>query len=91
MCQFFITKEDKYDKETSIKIISPNFSLKDYNSESELSQIKRLIKEVKAVLRSGERRQLAEEGNQTIHQKIGDAGASERTASMIVERTIGEK
>jgi len=33
-----------FDKNISIKIISPNFSLKDYNTQSEISQIKRLIK-----------------------------------------------
>jgi len=34
----------KYDKNFSIKIISPNFSLKDYSSKSEISQLERLIK-----------------------------------------------
>ena len=34
----------KYDEEISIKIISPNFSIKDYNTESEVHQIERLIK-----------------------------------------------
>ena len=34
----------KFDKELSVKIVSPNFSLKDYNTQSEESQIKRLIK-----------------------------------------------
>ena len=33
-----------YDKNFNIKIVSPNFSLQDYNLGSELSQIKRLIK-----------------------------------------------
>ncbi len=33
-----------FDKEISVKIISPNFSLDDYNTESEISQLKRLIK-----------------------------------------------
>ncbi len=42
---FKLNKDNyKYDKETSIKIISPSFSLKSYDTESELSQIKRLIK-----------------------------------------------
>ena len=34
----------KYDKEINVKIISPNFSLKDYNNKSEEFQIRRLIK-----------------------------------------------
>jgi apolipoprotein N-acyltransferase len=34
----------KFDKEINVKIISPNFSLKDYNNQSEEFQIKRLIK-----------------------------------------------
>ena len=33
-----------YDKNFYVKIISPNFSLKDYSTVSEISQIKRLIK-----------------------------------------------
>jgi len=33
-----------FDKEINVKIISPNFSLKDYNNQSEEFQIKRLIK-----------------------------------------------
>jgi len=38
------TNDYKFDKEISIKVVSPNFSLKDYNSLSEEFQIKRLIK-----------------------------------------------
>ena len=34
----------KFDEKTSVKIISPNFSLKDYNNQSEEFQIKQLIK-----------------------------------------------
>jgi len=34
----------RFDKEINVKIISPNFSLKDYNTQSEEFQIKRLIK-----------------------------------------------
>jgi len=34
----------KFDKEINVKIISPNFSLNDYNNQSEEFQIKRLIK-----------------------------------------------
>ena len=34
----------KFDNEITIKIISPNFSLKDYNTRSEIEQIERLIK-----------------------------------------------
>jgi len=34
----------KFDKKIGVKIISPNFSLKDYNTKSEEFQIKRLIK-----------------------------------------------
>jgi len=34
----------KFDEEVKVKVISPNFSLKDYNNRSEISQIKRLIK-----------------------------------------------
>ena len=34
----------RYDQKINVKIISPNFSLKDYNINSEESQIKRLIK-----------------------------------------------
>ena len=34
----------KFDKKLNVKIVSPNFSLKDYNIQSEESQIKRLIK-----------------------------------------------
>ena len=36
--------EYKFDANTYVKIISPNFSIKDYNLKSEESQIKRLIK-----------------------------------------------
>ena len=38
------TSVNKFDDEINIKIISPNFSLKDYNNQSELFQIERLIK-----------------------------------------------
>ena len=39
-----IKKNDyKFDKQFSVKIVSPNFSLKDYNTQSEESKIKRLI------------------------------------------------
>ena len=38
------TSVNKFDDEVNIKIISPNFSLKDYNTQSELFQIERLIK-----------------------------------------------
>ena len=34
----------RFDKKINVKIISPNFSLKDYNTQSEEFQIKRLIK-----------------------------------------------
>jgi len=34
----------RFDKEINVKIISPNFSLKDYNTQSEEFQIERLIK-----------------------------------------------
>ena len=34
----------KFDQKINVKIISPNFSLKDYNTQSEESQLKRLIK-----------------------------------------------
>ena len=33
-----------FDKNINVKVISPNFSLKDYNNSSEISQLKRLIK-----------------------------------------------
>ena len=33
-----------FDKTINVKIISPNFSLKDYKNQSEISQLKRLIK-----------------------------------------------
>ena len=33
-----------FDENFNIKVISPNFSLKDYNAQSEETQIKRLIK-----------------------------------------------
>jgi apolipoprotein N-acyltransferase len=33
-----------YDEDINIKIVSPNFSIKNYNEKSELSQLKRLIK-----------------------------------------------
>ena len=33
-----------FDENINIKIVSPNFSLKDYNTNSEISQLKRLIK-----------------------------------------------
>ena len=33
-----------FDKNISVKIISPNFSLQDYNNNSEIKQLKRLIK-----------------------------------------------
>jgi apolipoprotein N-acyltransferase len=36
--------DHKFDKKFNVKIVSPNFSLKDYNTQSEESQIKRLIK-----------------------------------------------
>lgn len=64
------------DKEVAIELIQDDFN------------VTRLIKEVNAVLKGGERRSLAEDGIETIHQKIGEAGASERTANLIVERTI---
>ena len=38
------TSVNKFDDEVNIKIISQNFSLKDYNNQSELFQIERLIK-----------------------------------------------
>ena len=43
---FFKLKNSNYefDKNINVKIISPNFSLKEYNSQSEESQLKRLIK-----------------------------------------------
>jgi len=34
----------KFDEKLNVKIVSPNFSLRDYNTQSEESQIKRLIK-----------------------------------------------
>jgi len=34
----------KFDEEISIKVVSPNFSIKDYNTQSEAHQIERLIK-----------------------------------------------
>ena len=34
----------EFDQNISIKIVSPNFSLKDYQTKSEISQLKRLIK-----------------------------------------------
>ena len=42
----FNTKNKDYhlDKNFNVKIISPNFSLQDYNTQSEISQVKRLIK-----------------------------------------------
>ena len=33
-----------FDESINVKIVSPNFSLKDYNTQSEISQLKRLIK-----------------------------------------------
>ena len=33
-----------FDESITIKIISPNFSMEDYNNETELNQIQRLIK-----------------------------------------------
>ena len=33
-----------FDKDINIKLVSPNFSLKDYNEQSEIYQLKRLIK-----------------------------------------------
>ena len=33
-----------FDKNISVKIISPNFSLQDYSTNSEFDQLKRLIK-----------------------------------------------
>ena len=33
-----------FDKDLNVKIVSPNFSLKDYNTQSEISQLERLIK-----------------------------------------------
>ena len=33
-----------FDENINVKIVSPNFSLKDYNTQSEISQLKRLIK-----------------------------------------------
>jgi len=38
------SKTFTFDENISVKIISPNFSLKDYNSNSEIEQLKRLIK-----------------------------------------------
>ena len=34
----------QFDENISVKIVSPNFSLKDYNTQNEISQLKRLIK-----------------------------------------------
>jgi len=34
----------KFDDDINVKIISPNFSLKDYNNQSEIAQLNRLIK-----------------------------------------------
>ena len=34
----------KFDKDISVKIISPNFSLEDYNSQQEIDTLERLIK-----------------------------------------------
>jgi apolipoprotein N-acyltransferase len=33
-----------FDQNITVKVVSPNFSLKDYNSQSEINQLKRLIK-----------------------------------------------
>ena len=38
------TSNYKFDEKINVKIVSPNFSLSDYNTQSEESQIKRLIK-----------------------------------------------
>ncbi len=38
------TKNYTFDENINVKIISPNFSLKDYNNNSEISQLERLIK-----------------------------------------------
>ena len=46
----------------------------------------RLTKELQAINKGGNRRVVAEEGNQVIHQKIGEVGASVRTANLIVQR-----
>ena len=33
-----------FDESINIKVVSPNFSIKDYNTEDETSKLKRLIK-----------------------------------------------
>jgi len=48
--------------------------------------VDRLAKEVRAILKGEDRRGIAEKGNEVIHSKIGEVGASQRTAKLIVER-----
>ena len=62
------------EQEVAIELIQNDFT------------VERLTKEVQTILRGGKRRNLADQGNQVIHSKIGDVGASERTAKLIVKR-----
>jgi lipid-A-disaccharide synthase len=66
------------EQEVAIELIQKDFT------------VERLSKEVKLINKGGERRVLANTGNQVIHSKIGEVGASERTAKMIVERVRNE-
>jgi len=38
------TSSYNFDNIINVKVVSPNFSLKDYNSQSEIEQLERLIK-----------------------------------------------
>ena len=62
------------EQEVAIELIQTDFT------------VERLTKEVGLINKRGERRELVDQGNKVIHSKIGEVGASERTAKMIVER-----
>lgn len=64
------------DQEVAIELIQNEFT------------VQRLTKEVQNINKGGERRELADKGNKVIHSKIGAVGASQRTAKLIVERTM---
>jgi lipid-A-disaccharide synthase len=62
------------EQEVAIELIQNDFT------------VERLSKELGLINKGGERRTLADKGNKVIHSKIGEVGASERTAKLIVGR-----
>lgn len=62
------------DDEVAIELIQHDFT------------VKNVIKELKALLKGGERRDLFFNKNKAVIEKVGGPGASERTANLIFER-----